>query len=251
MTLTRTVKFLTLKWGRKYGPEYVNRLYNNIKNTYSGPFEFWCFTDNPTGIEKGVKLASINDLPHFDTEREVFTIVKVDLFKHLPFEGPYVFLDLDVLILRDLKEYFDTFNFSEPRYIENHWAPRERELESFHIGDCFVNSSFLVWDGDQYEWLYDIYEKNQRLVELKFKSFDKFVYYCALKNLKFHPKGISYTYSFGADYPNDVEPYKLRDDHFIVIFNTSHNQGIELHDAEGWARDLWVNGGIPRDEGKV
>lgn len=249
MTSTRTVKFLTLKWGKKYGPEYVNRLYNNVKSTYSGPFEFWCYTDNPKGIDKNVKVSSINDLPHYDTEESIFTIVKIDLFKHLPFEGPYVFLDLDVLLIKDLKQYFDTFDFSEPRYIENYWAPRERELDSFHRGDCFVNSSFLVWDNGQYDWLYDLYEKNKRLVDVKFKSFDKFVYYCALNKLKFHPKGTVYTYSFGAEYPDNIQPYKFREDYYVVLFNTSHNQGIELHDAEGWARDLWIDGRLPGNPG--
>jgi hypothetical protein len=194
-------------------------------------------------------LGNINDFPHFGVEGNIFTIVKLDLFKHLEFEGPYVFLDLDVLLLKDLKPYFDTFNFSEPRYIENHWAPRHRELDSFQRGDCFVNSSFLVWDGDQYQWLYDLYEKNKKLVNSKFKSFDKFVYYCALDKLKFHPKDIVYTYSFGAEYPDDVEPYQYRKDYYVVLFNTSHKRGIELHDAEGWARDLWIDGRLPGDAG--
>jgi hypothetical protein len=249
MTSTRTVKFITLKWGDKYGPEYVNRLYNNVKNTYSGPFEFWCFTDDSYGIDDNIKLGNINDFPHFGVEGNIFTIVKLDLFKHLEFEGPYVFLDLDVLLLKDLKPYFDTFNFSEPRYIENHWAPRHRELDSFQRGDCFVNSSFLVWDGNQYQWLYDLYEKNKKLVNSKFKSFDKFVYYCALDKLKFHPKDIVYTYSFGAEYPDDVEPYQYRKDYYVVLFNTSHKRGIELHDTEGWARDLWIDGRLPGDAG--
>lgn len=238
----RKVKFVTLKWGTKYGPEYVNRLYNNVKNTYSGPFDFICITDDARKINNDVKTIPIEMLPHFSKEGNVFTIVKIDLFKHLPFEGPYVFLDLDVLVLRDLKPYFETFNFSEPRFINNYWVDRRRELETFHRGDCFVNSSFLVWDNNQFEWLYDLYEQNQDIITTKFQTFDKFVYGCAQDNLKYHPKNIVYTYNFGAHHPDDLEPNKLRPEYYISIFNTSHNRGIELHDADGWARDLWING---------
>jgi hypothetical protein len=237
------VKFITLKWGTKYGPEYVNRLYNNIKQTYSGEFEFHCFTDNDNDINSNIIIHDINTLPHFNSN--VFTIVKIDLFKHLTFEGPYAFLDLDVLVINDLKLYFDSYNFIEPRYLYNYWSPIERSLDSFHRGDCFINSSFLTWDKDQFEWIYDLYVDNEQLINYKFNSFDKFVYYLGLDKLKFHDKNVAYTYSFGASYPEDLEPYQLRENYSIVLFNTSHKRGIELHDADGWARDVWITGRLP------
>jgi hypothetical protein len=185
------VKFITLKWGNKYGPEYVNRLYNNIKQTYSGEFEFHCFTDSAVKLDQQIITHDISTLPHFDSK--VFTIVKIDLFKHMPFEGPYALLDLDCLILKDLKPYFDEYQFNEPRYIYNYWSDEKRALSTHHRGDCFINSSFLTWTGKQFEWLYDMFEKNKNIINLKFQSFDKFVYYCALNKLKFHPDNIVYS----------------------------------------------------------
>ena len=41
-----TVNILTLKWGAKYGPEYVNRLYAGVKRNLQLDFRFLCFTDN-------------------------------------------------------------------------------------------------------------------------------------------------------------------------------------------------------------
>ncbi len=29
-------------------------------------------------------------------------------------------------------------------------------------------------------------------------------------------------------------------DQYVAIFNTSHKKGVELHDADGWARDVWT-----------
>jgi len=226
------VKFITLKWGTKYGPEYVNRLYRSIKNTYSGPFEFYCFTDDYTDIDKECKLKSIDLLPSYNSN--VFTIAKIDLFARLPFKGPYVLLDLDVLILKDLKSYFDEYRFKEPRLGYCYWSDPNRIYESYHKGDCYVNSSFVTWNSDQFKYVYDTYYQNKKIIDYKFRSFDKFMFYFC--DLKYHPKGIMYSYNFGSEYPDDLEKYKLRDQ-YIAIFNTSGtNGGLELHECEGWAR---------------
>jgi hypothetical protein len=48
-----------------------------------------------------------------------------------------------------------------------------------------------------------------------------------------------YSYSFGAEYPDDLEPKKFRDNYSIVLFNTSHGNGIELHETDDWSREYW------------
>ena len=221
------VKFITLKWGTKYGPEYVNRLYKSIKKTYSGPFEFYCYTDDNTSIDNDIICKDIRSLAHFDTN--VFTLVKMDLFVNLPFEGPYVFLDLDILVLKDLKIYFDEYQFKEPRIGYCYWTDPERIYNSYHKGDCYVNSSFLTWDNNQFSYICETYEKNKNIINYKFRSFDKFLFYFC--KLNYHPKGIMYSYNFGAEYPDNIEKQKFLEDHYITIFNTSNERGTELHDC--------------------
>ena len=53
---------LCMKWGDKYGPEYVNRLYNMVKQHLTLPFTFICLTDDPTGINPAVQCHPIPDL---------------------------------------------------------------------------------------------------------------------------------------------------------------------------------------------
>ena len=234
--MSGVVKFITLKWGNKYGPEYVNRLYNSIKKTYGGPFEFYCFTDDASGLL--CNTIDIATLPNHGSK--VFTAAKLDLFNELPFEGPYALLDLDILILRDLKEYFDEYNFSEPRFIKCAWQPPERIYESYYKGDCYVNSSFVTWTEDQLSWIPKKLSEVKDVVMYKIPSFDKFLFYTSRKKINFHPDNIVYGYSFGTVWP-DIEPNLYRDGYFITLFHTSHNQGIELHQAEGWAKDLWMS----------
>jgi hypothetical protein len=230
------VKFITLKWGTKYGPEYVNRLFNSIKKTYSGLFEFYCFTDDPRGLL--CRSIDIATLPNHGSK--VFTAAKLDLFNELPFEGPYVLLDLDILILRDLKPYFDEYDFKEPRFIKCSWQPPERIYESYYRGDCYVNSSFVTWTGDQLRWVPEKMESLKDIVLHKLPSFDKFLFYTSRKQLTFHPNSIVYAYSFGSVWP-DEEPCVYRPEYYISIFNTSHKLGVELDEADGWAKDMWLS----------
>jgi hypothetical protein len=53
-----------MKWGTRYGPEYVNRLYRMCKRQM-GPakFDFVCFTDSAKGLDRGVDA---RPLPPFE-----------------------------------------------------------------------------------------------------------------------------------------------------------------------------------------
>ena len=41
---------ICMKWGDKYGPEYVNRLYNMVSRHLTLDFQMVCLTDDSTGI---------------------------------------------------------------------------------------------------------------------------------------------------------------------------------------------------------
>ncbi len=56
---------ICMKWGQKYGPEYVNRLYAMVRRHLSGDFNLVCLTDDSTGIRSEVQCLPIPplDLP--------------------------------------------------------------------------------------------------------------------------------------------------------------------------------------------
>ena len=62
---------LCMKWGTKYGPEYVNRLYAMVRRHLQGDFNFVCLTDNAQGIRPEVQCLPIPslDLPPGIPER--------------------------------------------------------------------------------------------------------------------------------------------------------------------------------------
>ena len=56
MSAQRTI--LCMKWGSKYGPEYINRLYGMVQRHLRGEFRFVCLTDQSQGIRAEVDISS-------------------------------------------------------------------------------------------------------------------------------------------------------------------------------------------------
>ena len=104
-TPRRTV--LCMKWGSKYGAEYVNRLYGMVRRHLSGDFDFVCLCDDAGGIRPEVRCQDIPplDLPEGIPERgwKKLTSFTADLHG---LRGTALFLDLDVVIVGTLDDFF-------------------------------------------------------------------------------------------------------------------------------------------------
>jgi len=99
---------LCMKWGSKYGPDYVNRLYGMVRRHLRGDFRFVCLTDSSAGIRSEVQCFPIPDLalPAGIPERgwTKLTTFSADLHG---LEGTALFLDLDVVIVDDITPFFE------------------------------------------------------------------------------------------------------------------------------------------------
>jgi len=98
---------ICMKWGQKYGPEYVNRLYAMVRRHLSGEFRFVCLTDDMAGIRSEVECFPIPalDLPEGIPERGWKKLVSFsdDLYG---LGGTALFLDVDVVIVGSLDAFF-------------------------------------------------------------------------------------------------------------------------------------------------
>lgn len=87
------INIVCLKWGTKYGAQYVNRLYWGVKRNTTLPFNFHCFTENPEDINKEIIT---HDLPYKKLDG---WWNKLYLFsEEVPIEGRIFYIDLDTLI---------------------------------------------------------------------------------------------------------------------------------------------------------
>jgi hypothetical protein len=104
-----TRHILCMKWGWKYGPEYVNHLYGMVRRHLRGDFDFVCLTDDPDGVRSEVRCLPIpplelNSKPgERDGAWQKLTTFAADLHG---LRGTALFLDLDVVIVGPLDEFF-------------------------------------------------------------------------------------------------------------------------------------------------
>ena len=99
---------LCMKWGTKYGPEYVNRLYGMVRRHLKGDFRFVCLTDDHRGIVPEVQCLPIPSLalPPGIPERGWTKLTTFEADLH-GLRGTALFLDLDVVIVDDITPFFE------------------------------------------------------------------------------------------------------------------------------------------------
>lgn len=129
---------ICLKWGDKYGPEYVNNLYRNVKKNTTIKHRFICITEDPTGIDEGVECLPLltDDL----TVKGWWQKLAFFQSKIHDIEGMVLFLDLDVLIIDNIDSFFEEHG----NYIcIKEWLTNKRNSSVFRFE---VGQHVMLWD---------------------------------------------------------------------------------------------------------
>jgi hypothetical protein len=94
-----------LKYGNKYGPEYVNTLYSMVKRNCTLDFEFVCFTENAEGLDENIR---VEEIPPFPAMKGAIGWWYKPMFfnKKLPIRGTILYFDLDVVVFRNIDNLF-------------------------------------------------------------------------------------------------------------------------------------------------
>ena len=97
-----------MKWGSRYGPEFVNRLHKSIKKHTKRQTKLYCFTDETKGIDENVICKGLPkiDLPEniSNTPWRKISVWQSPLYN---LKGDVLFLDLDLVITGNLDRFFD------------------------------------------------------------------------------------------------------------------------------------------------
>lgn len=91
-----------LKFGNKYGPEYVNNLNSMVKRNLTIPYEFVCFTEDPQGLDSDVHVVPIK--PNKEMHGWWYKVMFFD--PDFPLHGNILFMDLDVVVFRNIDNLF-------------------------------------------------------------------------------------------------------------------------------------------------
>ena len=139
-----------MKWGSKYGHEYVNRLFKSIKKHTKRPTQLYCFTDNTKNINKNIIC---KPLPKISLPETIAYTPwrKMSLWQHPLYDlkGDILFLDLDLVITGNLDRFFD---FKPGFYcvIEN-WT---------QLGQNIGNTSCFRFPIGKYASIFEEFQKN-------------------------------------------------------------------------------------------
>jgi hypothetical protein len=106
---TRKANVICIKWGTRFGPEWVNRLYGMVRRNTTWDIRFVCFTDDTRGIRAEVECQPLPGMQFDASLGENYKnwrklgLMREDLGG---LRGMTLFFDLDVVIMGDLDPLF-------------------------------------------------------------------------------------------------------------------------------------------------
>lgn len=152
-----------MKWGAKFGPQYVNRLYKMVQKNMTLEHRFICFTDDATGIDAGVEIFPLpevvleNGLPERGWKK--LGILKNPL---ADLEGQALFLDLDVLVVGNIDAFFE----AEGEFLI---------IKDWDFKNYIGNSSVFRFEIGKYADVVEYFEKHGEEVRLEHRNEQAFM----------------------------------------------------------------------------
>lgn len=206
-------QIICIKWGTKYSAGYVNKLYGMVSRNITPPFRFVCFTDNTDGIRPEVEC---QPLPPSDIPMPKNTLGKWPKSRLWnatlgDVTGTVLFLDLDVVIVGGLDDFF---SYADPDDTVLSYNP-SNPLERLGQTSCF---RFKV--GSLVPLL-EKFRADPQGVADKYRFEQRFVTKNAPNGIKLFPKAwvVHFRRKCRQPFPlNYVLPPKLPHDARIVIF---------------------------------
>jgi len=203
-----------VKHGTKYGPEYVNKLYNMVQRHLTMPYDFYCFTDNTKGINPKVKIKTLPDRPEITG-----WWWKTYMFQmgHFDPSDTNLFFDLDMVIISNI----DKLVTYEPDCFVG--------LED--VGRVFnrpqkLGSAVLRWTSNRHSNIWDAIDLKPGLTK-RYKGGDQdWIWECSKQDIKFYPK--TWIMSYKWEIRNQSELIRRQDK---WIFKESREPNIDKNTA--------------------
>ncbi len=172
---------LCIKWGTKYGPDYVNRLQRMLARHLTPPFQLVCFTDDGSGLDASIRVLPLPELGCEEPQRTRGKWRKLALWGPLPggLQGTALFVDLDSVIVADLDPYF---SFGPPAAVilERNWS---RPLSGLGQTSVF---RFRIGSHPQ---ILERFRRDPQGLADRFGYEQHYVTACLQRQLQFWPRG--------------------------------------------------------------
>lgn len=146
---TQPINIVCLKWGTKYGSDYVNKLYSAVKRNTTVPFKFHCFTDDSTDIRREVKVhpLAFTDLQTWWNKLYLFSN-QIDI----PLGEKIFYVDLDTLITGSLDSLLQV-NAKKLVALKDFYAGIARTAST-------MGSGLMAWTHGKYTNVWEEFRKD-------------------------------------------------------------------------------------------
>ncbi len=205
-----TQTIVCIKWGTRYGVDFLNRLASMIKRNTKRPTRLVCFTDNAVGADPWIEIAP---LPAINIpERVAWTPWrKLSLWQYPlhDLSGDVLFFDLDVVVTGSVDEFFD---FEPGRFcVAKNWTqPRSR------VG----NTSVYRFPVEKMRAIFNDFDRDPEAILKRFRIEQQYIS-AVVDDMVFWPQAwcVSFKHSLMPPWPlNFVMPPKLPAETKLVAF---------------------------------
>ena len=168
------ITILCVRFGNKYGREYVERLRNMVSRHMTVPYEFVCLTDDQhpiTGVRSIIQ-------PNSNYARGWWH--KVHMFDpNIPLAGRILYFDLDVVIHANINKLAG--------YLTTEFVGIHDFNRKFHANWKYLNSSVLAWNHRSQTHIWDQFKSNPREAQ-RLAGDQDWIWKLSQSTIKFWPR---------------------------------------------------------------
>lgn len=238
----KDINIVCMKWGTKFGPQYVNRLYKMVEKNLTLKHRFICFTDDATGIDAGVEIMPLPQVIFEDGPERGWRKLGILSSSLGDLKGQALFLDLDILILRNIDDFFK---------VDGEFLI----IKDWDFKNYIGNSSVFRFDIGKHADVLKYFEENRFQIRKQFRNEQAYLSYAMMKKgiLKYWDKKwcVSFKRHCLKKFPiNYFKAPELPKDAKILIFHGHPNPeeafkgftskfGFRHVNPTLWLNDFW------------
>lgn len=165
---------LCVRYGSKYGIEYVERLRNMISRHTTVPYKLYCLTDDPKAID------GVNIIYQPAANYSKLWWQKVHMFDpRLPLSGRILYFDLDVVICANIDKM--------TQGLGNNFMGIQDFNRRFYPSWKMLNSSVLSWMHGEHSEIWFNFNQNPKIA-MRMHGDQDWIWAQAKHKIKFWPK---------------------------------------------------------------
>jgi hypothetical protein len=174
VTSSHETSILCVKYGSKYGLEYLERLRNMIARNITVPYKLFCLTDDPRSVE------GVHTIHQPSAGYSKLWWQKVHMFDpRLPLQGRILYFDLDVVICGNIDKMTQNLG--------NNFMGIQDFNRKFYPSWKMLNSSVMSWVHGEHSEIWFNFNQNPK-VAMRMHGDQDWIWAQGKNKIKFWPK---------------------------------------------------------------